>query len=235
MSHVTACLAVPGWAKYPRSQPQRGDSGILRRVCGSTHPSWKKAPPSPPCKHYGGRGVLLGEMGCPISSTAVCESTCIPLAPPTAACLSEDQPVPHRVNRGLCQPCLAALGSPAPTPYEPSWKAASLPIGWAGGWAWEAPRVSMIVPLPQHFQGLNSFGSCCLVGAPPELSRVCCRLGHQETHTLTLSLSCLNTHSLVHQYLNTLSLYQRKQTHINQHHYPQTQRVCAHPSGASEP
>lgn len=88
-----------------------------------------------------------------------------------------------------------------------------MPIGWAGGWAWEAPRVSMIVPLPQHFQGLNSFGSCCLVGAPPELTRVCYRLVHQETHTLSLSLLLEHTQPCTPIFKHTLTIPKKANTH----------------------
>ena len=57
---------------------------------------------------------------------------------------------------------------------------------------------------------------------------MCYGVVHQETHTpsLSFSLSCSNTHRPAHQYLNTVSLYQRKQTHRNPH--AQTHRVCAH-------
>ena len=135
----------------------------------------------------------------------------------------------HGVNPAICQLCLAASASPAPTPYEPSWKAASLLAGRAGGWAWEAPGVSRSTPLPQHLQGLNSVGSCCPAGAPLELTHTCRGVVHQEAHTpslcLSLSLSGSNTHRPARQYLNTVSLYQRKQTHRNPLHKP-TRSVC---------
>jgi len=137
----------------------------------------------------------------------------------------------HGVNPAICQLCLAASASPAPTPYEPSWKAASLLAGRAGGWAWEAPGVSRSTPLPQHLQGLNSVGSCCPAGAPLELTHTCRGVVHQEVHmpslslSLSLSLSGSNTHRPARQYLNTVSLYQRKQTHRNPPHKP-TRSVC---------
>lgn len=146
--------------------------------------------PSPASSMGWGGGAVGGEsVGCPIGSTAVRESTCIPLPLPLQAASPKASQGTHRVNRGICQLCLAAPASLAPTPYEPSWKAASLPVGGVGGWAWEAPRVSTIMPLPQHFQGLNSFGSCRPVGAPPELTHMCSGIVHQKTHTLSLSLA----------------------------------------------
>lgn len=84
---------------------------------------------------------------------------------------------------------LAASASPAPTPCEPSWKAASFMAGGAGGWAWEAPRVSRRVPLPQPLPapaaqwGHHLSSHTCAMG-------LCTR-----KHILFLSLSCSNTHA----------------------------------------
>lgn len=140
----------------------------------------------------------------------LCESA----GPPSPLPPSQPLPVPasgtHRVNPGIGRPaCLAASGSPAPTPYKPSWKAASVPAGGAGGWAWEAPRVSRTAPLPQHFQGLNSFGSCGPVGAPAELTHV---LGvvHQEN---TFSLSLKHTQPCTPMFKHTLPVPTKANTH----------------------
>ena len=138
----------------------------------------------------------------------------------------------HGVNPAICQLCLAASASPAPTPYEPSWKAASLLAGGAGGWAWEAPGVSRRAALPQHLQGLNSVGSCCPVGAPLELTHTCAVGLCTRKHIRPLSLSGSNTHRPAHQYLNTVSLYQRKQTPRNPH--AQIHQVCVHHFSDSE-
>lgn len=221
--------------KSPRSQvpgPETSPAGILRRVCGSTH-LWKEGPILPPKQC--GLGVCWGRECWDVPwAQYLCLSPHIPAPPSSLLTLQPASPEAsqgtHRVNPGICQLCLAASASPAPAPYEPSWKAASLPAGGAGGWAWEAPRVSRRAPLPQHLQGLNSVGSCCPVGALPELTRTCAMGLYTREHTLPLSLflSCSNTHRPAHQYLNTVSLYQRKQTHRNPH--AQTHRVCVHQS-----
>lgn len=85
-------------------------------------------------------------------------------------------------------------------------------------------------PSPSTFKASiqSAPGSRCPVGAPLELTHMCHGVVHQEAHTpsLFLSLSGSNTHRPAHQYLNTVSLYQRKQTHRKPH--TQTHQVCVH-------
>lgn len=175
----------------PGPSPREETAGIQEGLC--FHPPLLEEGPTPtPLQAvWAAAGGLLGEtvLGCPIGSTAACESTRIPLPLPLP--LKPASPKAsqgtRRVNRGICQLCLAAQASSAPTPYEPSWKAASLPVGGAGGWAWEAPKVSTIVSLPQHFQGLDSFGSCRPVGHRLS-SHTCYGVVHQKTRTVSLLL-----------------------------------------------
>ena len=133
--------------------------------------SGRRTPPSPPSS------VDLGAVGGPREDAEMSHwpdtCVCVHTPSPTCVCVHTHPLLPltwplgspeaslgtHGVNPAICQLCLAASASPAPTPYEPSWKAASLLAGRAGGWAWEAPGVSRRAPLPQHLQGLNSVGS----------------------------------------------------------------------------
>lgn len=154
--------------------------------------SGRRTPLSPPSSvglgAVGGRGGQERMLSSPAGPIPACECThtlpylCVSAhtLSPTCMCVHTHPLLPltrppgsleaslgtHGVNPAICQLCLAASASPAPTPYEPSWKAASLLAGGAGGWAWEAPGVSRRAPLPQHLQGLNSVSSCCPVGAP---------------------------------------------------------------------
>lgn len=198
------------WPTRPSEEPSWGPQEGL----------WFQPPlledgPTLPPSSMGWGAVGDGMLGCPTGPTLVCESTC------THSHSSQPLPGLAGEHTGLIRAsasCLAASASPAPTPSEPSWKAASLPAGGAGGWAWEAPRVSTMVPLPQHLQGLNSASSCCTVGAPAELTHMCYGVVHQQTHTLSLLLE--------HTQACTLIFKQSRCPKDSKH--TQTHGVCTH-------
>lgn len=158
--------------KSPRSQPQRG--AHLGPSEGSV------VPPTSP-----GRGSHL-----PISSTPGCywekgrwyiplvQHTCVSphssLQPSHSTASPEASQGTHRVNRASAS-CFGSFCLSSANSLQPSWKAASLTAGRAGGWAWEAPRVSTTVPLSQPLPD-------------PESTHMCYGVVHQETHTLSLLL-----------------------------------------------
>lgn len=152
--------------------PERTLAGTLRRVCGSTHLSWKRVPPAY-LKHP---GVLLGKrmLAYPIGPTHMCESTLTPPALTLQTASPEATQGTCRVNRASAS-CFGSLCLSSANSLQPSWKAASLTAGRAGGWAWEAPRGSRTVPLLQPLPD-------------PESTHMCYRVVHQETHTLSLLL-----------------------------------------------
>lgn len=180
------CHCKVGNARSGPRAHQKSPAGVLRRVCGSILLSWKTAPLSPQAVWAGGL------WGIECWDVPLVQPLCVnPHVLPHHSHSSQPLPGLAGEHTGLIRAsasCLAASASPAPTPSEPSWKAASLSAGGAGGWAWEAPRVSTMVPLPQHLQGLNSASSCCTVGAPAELTHMCYGVVHQQTHTLSLLL-----------------------------------------------
>lgn len=165
--------------------------------------SGRRTPPSPPSS------VDLGAVGGLREDAEMSHwpDTCVfvhthPLLPLTWPLGSPEASLgTHGVNPAICQLCLAASASPAPTPYEPSWKAASLLAGGAGGWAWEAPGVSRRAPLPQHLQGLNSVGSRLLLssgGTSGAHTHVPWGCAPGSTYALSLSLSLDQTHTGLH-------------------------------------
>lgn len=127
--------------------PERSPAGTFKTVCDST-PSPGSGPHPPP--RQCGLGGCWGRKHRDVPlAQHVCMSPHTPLHPSRSR-----QPLqrPARAHAGLTghlPAVLAALASPVPTPCEPSWKAASAMAGGAGGWAWEAPRVSKMEPLPQ--------------------------------------------------------------------------------------
>lgn len=184
--------------------PERSPGGPLRRVCGSTHLSWKRVPPTY-LKHP---RVLLGEkmLVYPIGPTYVCESTLTAPALTLHTTSPEASQSTRRVNRASASYfgsfCLSSANS-----LQPSWKAASLTAGRAGGWAWEAPRVSRTVPLPQPLPD-------------PESTHMCYGVVHQETHTLSLLLEHTQAYTPIF----------KQSCCIKESKHTQTHGVCAYQS-----
>lgn len=199
-SHITTRLAVPG------------STHVLLRRAPSPSPkeelSWD--PQEDLWFHPHPQAVWAGGCwgrGC--WDFPLAQHTC---TSPQAPLIPHRQPLLRRARAhtgliGHLPAALAASVSPAPTPCEPSWKAVSFMPGGAGGWAWEAPRVSRMVPLLQPLPapaaqwGHHLSSHTCAMG-------LCTR-----KHILSLSLAQTYTQRPTHQYLNSLTVPKKANTH----------------------